>query len=166
LSWYEAFLFCIWDGGRLPTDAEGNYAAAGGDQQRAFPWSTPADALMIVPTDAVFDRGTGRLNLANAGSISGRDARWGHRDLAGNNWEWVFDACQDCQGPTFETPELSTYDSTCKDCVSLLGNKRFFRGGSWKYPSYSVRTAFRAGTSPEVRYDDLGVRCARNPLIQ
>ena len=38
MSWYEAFAFCAWDGGRLPIDAEWNYAAAGGNEQRVYPW--------------------------------------------------------------------------------------------------------------------------------
>lgn len=43
IPWHVLFAFCVWDGGRLPTDAEWGFAAAGGEEQRAFPWG-PMDA--------------------------------------------------------------------------------------------------------------------------
>jgi formylglycine-generating enzyme required for sulfatase activity len=39
-NWWEAYAFCIWDGGFLPSDAESEDAAAGGNQQREYPWSS------------------------------------------------------------------------------------------------------------------------------
>lgn len=46
VSWYVLFAFCVWDGGRLPTDAEWGYALAGGDEQRGFPWgNVPTNEL-------------------------------------------------------------------------------------------------------------------------
>src|SRR5512141_1636217 len=41
LDWYTAFAFCAWDGGRLATDAEWNYAASGGNEHRYYAWSSP-----------------------------------------------------------------------------------------------------------------------------
>jgi len=42
VNWYEAYAFCIWDGGFLPSEAEWEYAAAGGGQQREYPWGSAA----------------------------------------------------------------------------------------------------------------------------
>lgn len=55
VPWHVLFAFCVWDGGRLPTDAEWGYAFSGGEQ-RTFPWGAATETARI--------NGEDRLSLA------------------------------------------------------------------------------------------------------
>jgi sulfatase modifying factor 1 len=160
ITWFVAYAFCIWDGGRLPTEAEWNYAAAGGAQQRAFPWSDPAsDASTPAPSQANLQGSELRPVGKGAGG------RWSHQDLAGNAFEWSRDHCTDCPTPPNTGPDLDTYSTaSCNHCVELEGPNQILRGGSFKFQYVAGRTAFRAANAPRNGYDDIGFRCARNPL--
>jgi formylglycine-generating enzyme len=158
-TWYEAFMFCIWDGARLPTEAEWNYAAAGGGQQRAYPWSVPPDSLAITPEHANVGRPTSDLFLEPVGRFPSGAGRWGHHDLAGNAWELVDGSCNQC---LCQDPGDGYLDIGATDPLERTRANAVARGGSYKYGMNSARTAFRfsVGFSGE-RYDDLGFRCAR-----
>src|SRR5262249_39671778 len=87
LTWFMAFAFCIADGGRLPTEAEWDYATAGGAQQRVYAWSDPPNSTGIDPSYAVYmSSGPG-----NAGSFPKGNGLFHQSDLGGNILEWVID---------------------------------------------------------------------------
>ncbi|WP_437278779.1 SUMF1/EgtB/PvdO family nonheme iron enzyme [Sorangium sp. So ce375] len=163
LSWFDAFAFCAWDGGRLPTEAEWNYAAAGGDEQREYPWSKPASSTTIDDSYAVYGcMGDGDASndcrANDFGAVGSRspkgDGRWGHADLAGNGWEWVLDSYW------YDPVDLP---SECNDCANLTDfSRRTIRGGGWFYDASGLRSYSRYDGTPWVR-SFTGVRCARTP---
>jgi formylglycine-generating enzyme required for sulfatase activity len=147
ITWFEAFAFCAWDGGFLPTEAEWNYAAAGGNEQRAYPWSTPASSLTL---DCSYANYCLAINRVGSESPKG-DGMWGHADLAGNLWEWTLDWHQ---GP-FRLP-------SCADCADLTpGLYRALKGGYFGSFDTNLRGAERHRLAPETRSVGNGARCAR-----
>jgi formylglycine-generating enzyme required for sulfatase activity len=92
VNWYQAYAFCIWDGGFLPTEAEWNYAAAGGSEQRKYPWGATdpgADAKLAIY--GCYYKSASACSLAPVGSVPAGNGKWGHADLAGNVWEFTLD---------------------------------------------------------------------------
>lgn len=170
ITWYEAMAFCIWDGGFLPTQAEWNYAAAGGDEQRAYPWSNPPGDLTITTSHAsygelalngvgenrCFGDGDPRCTVADlieVGSKPAGDGRWGQSDLAGNVSEWTLDYYS-------PAPLLP-----CVDCANTTPEAyRTLGSGSFGFPPRSQRAnAYEAGP-PTLATASIGVRCARPAL--
>jgi formylglycine-generating enzyme required for sulfatase activity len=158
VTWYEAFAFCAWDGGFLPTQAEFHYAASGGAEQRAYPWSTPADSLIAdcahanyfinSPTGDYCVKGS-MAGLNAVGSEPAGDGKWGQSDLAGNVWEWNLDS-------------YSSYLGSCENCVDLTASShRVFHGGGFLNLAPLQRATFRSYLDPTHRAADVGFRCAR-----
>ena len=159
VTWYEAMAFCAWDGGYPPTEAEWNYAATGGDQQRAYPWSNPPASSTVDGTHASYFDGTNCVgdgmagcaltDLVRVGTKPDGDGRWGQSDLAGNVAEWTLDW-------------LSAYRNPCADCANLAAaSERVIRGGSFGLSAFFLRTTPRSPFAPMDRSPGIGVRCAR-----
>jgi formylglycine-generating enzyme len=149
LDWYTAFAFCAWDGGRLPTYAEWNYAASGGSEHRYYPWSVPANSQVIDDSYAVY---CGRTCVPqNVGTKSPKgDAKWGQADLGGNAWEWTLDL----------SPKQ--YIMPCRDCAEVTeGSYRVFLGGSNNDIESTLLSASRHISVPEYK-GVIGARCARS----
>ncbi len=158
LSWYEAFAFCIWDGGRLASEAEWNYAAAGGAEQRVYPWSNPPDSMTIDGTYAAYAcTGDGSMmgqcafsDILKVGFLSPKgDGKWGHADFAGNVWEFV----RDTHSNVLPLP--------CDNCINLNAGERVLRGGAWDHSANNVNTLHRLSFPPDGRSHGVGVRCVK-----
>ncbi|MBX3231204.1 MAG: SUMF1/EgtB/PvdO family nonheme iron enzyme [Labilithrix sp.] len=173
-TWLEAQAFCIWDGGRLPTEAEWMYAASGGSEQRLYPYGgNVADTERIrfgcqSGSSEADDPGPDGKPMREctfedwkpAGSVPKGRGRWGQQDMAGSAWERVFDWFQ------IELP------TPCDDCARPQrpadndGNPvgRAFRGGAvnWgkAFHQTTNRTVINSETMTE-RTDSVGFRCAR-----
>ena len=151
LNWYTAFALCAWDGGRLATEAEWNYAASGGSEQRCYPWSSPPTSTTIDDAHAVYCGGScsGTLRVGLKSPIG--DGKWGQADLAGNVFEWTLDWY------------TSPYPTPCDNCAGLTAAYyRVVRGGSFGDGASSLQSAYeRAGFRPGDHIYSIGSRCAR-----
>jgi formylglycine-generating enzyme required for sulfatase activity len=153
IDWYDAYAFCIWDGGFLPTEAEWNEAAAGGADQRAYPWSPPfpPGSTVIACTNANYSACPDGAAIAVGSDSPKGDGKWGQSDLGGNVWEWNLDY-------------FASYVTPCTDCANFtMAADRSIRGGSYYDIATSLLTSFRFSGAPDVSFLDVGFRCARSP---
>ena len=148
LNWYQSEAFCIWDGGYLPTEAEWEYAAAGGSEQRKYAWGD--DSTEPFPANyCSFQNLEDCTPYMAVGSYPGGNARWGHADLGGSVWEWVLDW-------------YAKIPDACNNCANLTpASNRSLRGGGWVDDPWDLASNYRAFWSLTYPQDRIGARCAR-----
>lgn len=160
VNWYEAYAFCIWDGGFLPSEAEWEYAAAGGSQQREYPWGAtdPGTANQYAIYACNYPVGPPLCqdggNIALVGTAMLGAARWGQLDMAGEVYEWTLDV-------------QSTYVDPSADCANLTASApspaRVIRGGSANSSKSFLLASSRGNDDSVDRQSVVGFRCARSP---
>ncbi len=139
IDWDEAKQFCELIGGRLPTEAEWEYAARAGTQKSRY---GQLDDI------AWYDKNSG----SKTHPVGQKQPNaWGLYDMLGNVWEWVQDNSH------------NNYDGAPTDGSAWEDwGRRVVRGGSWYGNARYVVASYRFRYNPGGRYDNFGFRCSRD----
>jgi len=136
ITWDEAKAYCEAVGGRLPTEAEWEYAARGGTESARY---GELDEI-------AWHRGNSKGQTHAVGQKKAN--AYGLHDMLGNVWEWCSDWHGDYSADAVSDPKGPT-----------SARSRIVRGGSWVNDPRYVRASYRVRGEPSVRDYDFGVRC-------
>ena len=137
------------NGWRLPTEAEWEYAARGG-QRYKYSGSHHVNEVAWYEYDEKELSGSKKIEGTGEVCVKKSNA-YGVCDMSGNVWEWVWDGWQPYRSENQVDP---TGPNNSED--------RVYRGGSWNYAPWFSRVSARQHYSPGVRYRAIGFRLVRS----
>ncbi|WP_206098530.1 formylglycine-generating enzyme family protein [Paenibacillus montanisoli] len=157
VSWNDAAAYCDWKGGRLPTEAEWEYAARGGLVQKRYPWGD----LLKPDAEHLCNIWQGKFPVKNNASDgylgtapvhAFKPNGYGLHNMSGNVWEW----CSD-----WFTPHYHMTTSGVNPHYTKPAQARSMRGGSYLcHKSYCnrYRVAARNSNTPDSSTGNCGFR--------
>lgn len=151
VTWHAAQQFCRWAGGRLPTEAEWEYAARGGGDHE-FPWGDEP------PSPARVNYHASNLDAPTAAGSYPAGAL-GLHDMAGNVWEWMLDAWQEPYPPGPAVDPVGG-GPIPDDAIARVEGRRVVRGGSYGGAEVNLRTRWRDSHEALNAVAFVGFRCA------
>jgi len=156
VSWYAAVAYCQAQGKRLPTEAEWEYAAAGGLKEKAFPWGDE------MPDKSIVNFSGSGLKAATAVGIYPANG-YGLFDMAGNVWEFLADEWQKYSDSNdAQTNPVAGGDFFTGKTYRQVKTRRAIRGGGYGAAPVNMRITFRDSHQPENAGDHVGFRCAKS----
>lgn len=161
ISWNDALEYCRWAGKRLPSEAEWEYAARGGLEQKLYPWGdelTPDGRHLCniwqgeFPVSDLAEDGYSAPAPVDAFPPNG----YGLYTVTGNAWEW----CHDWFHPTYHVSATRT-----NPVGPVEGSAKVMKGGSYLcHKSYCnrYRVAARTSNTPDSATTNISFRCVRD----
>lgn len=160
VSWFQLNTFAKWVGGRLPTEAEWEYAARSQGKEKTYPWGNQKPSCMYaVMNDG--GRGCGENRTLSVCSKRRGNTEQGLCDMGGSVWEWVLDEYEESYNGAPVDGGARCKSSNCSTNTS--DTNRVLRGGGWHYNgTRGFRTTFRAYYNPTDQNSYRGGRVAKS----